>query len=273
LSFAIGSLIREYLTGKRKTYNFKGIQIRSPRDFAAVLMPLRSPNVETMKVAYLDKHNRVIRFEIISTGLINRALIDIRSLFFDVPTGTVGVVIAHNHPGGNPSPSREDTELTVGIKTSVDMLGGVIIYDHVITDGGQYYSFAESGTTQLRGIPPTKKTVGIPAPEMMSKADWELLRRDELQKISNPDELNAIFKALRQSEDEQKNSIYVLYTSNKNRLLAIEKISADTPPVEIRKQIVKTAIEETATNFFSWQETETKIFSGENVGRDRLRRR
>lgn len=101
---------------------------------------------EIFACLYLDGKNRVIRDYTVSIGTLTSALVHPREVFAGaVRTAAAGVVLYHNHPSGDPHPSREDREITRRLVATGEVVG-VRVLDHLILgDGGRYLSFADEG--------------------------------------------------------------------------------------------------------------------------------
>lgn len=99
---------------------------------------------ERFYVVYLNTKNRIIGEEIISIGTVNASLINPRELFINaLKNQAVNIIIAHNHPSGNSTPSKEDISITKRIKETGDLIG-IRLLDHIII-GNDYFSFKEKG--------------------------------------------------------------------------------------------------------------------------------
>ena len=93
----------------------------------------------------LDSRNRYLRDERISEGTLTSSLVHPREAFRPaVREAASAVIFAHNHPSGDPSPSREDVELTRRLCEAGKILG-IRVLDHVIVGDGRCYSFADEG--------------------------------------------------------------------------------------------------------------------------------
>jgi len=89
--------------------------------------------------------NVPIAVEEVSIGSQTASLVHPRELFKSaLLASAAGMILAHNHPSGDPSPSREDLELTERIKDAGKLLG-ITVLDHVIIGHGAHYSFADQG--------------------------------------------------------------------------------------------------------------------------------
>lgn len=97
--------------------------------------------LEQFRVLFLNKKNRLIADEIMSTGTIDSAPVYPReivkkSLFHDAGA----IILVHNHPSGNTKPSDSDIDLTMQIANACKVIN-VTVHDHVVIGGGDYYSF------------------------------------------------------------------------------------------------------------------------------------
>jgi DNA repair protein RadC len=122
-------------------------QIKLPRDAADYLMPrFGGRGVEQFGVLLLDMKYRVIRPAILASGTLNSTIVQPREVF-RVATigGAAAIVVFHNHPSGDPTPSPEDVELTQRL-AAAGVLIGIDVIDHVILGEGRYWSFKERGT-------------------------------------------------------------------------------------------------------------------------------
>jgi DNA repair protein RadC len=105
---------------------------------------LRDLKRETFRVLLLDSGNRILRDVIVTEGTLNASLVHAREVFKPaVDHLAAGVVLLHNHPSGEASPSHEDREITRQLVHSGKILG-IPVMDHIIIAGDRYYSFAES---------------------------------------------------------------------------------------------------------------------------------
>ncbi len=84
-------------------------------------------------------------YEIVSTGTINEAIVRPMEVFrSSLHLNPYGWIAVHNHPSGNPAPSRPDIEMTHRLRHVADLLGAQLL-DHIIVSSGGYYSFQEAG--------------------------------------------------------------------------------------------------------------------------------
>lgn len=100
---------------------------------------------ELFSVILLNSKSQFISKKILTEGIVNRAIVYPRQIAeYALKEKAVYVVIAHNHPTGDSSPSQKDIELTQHIKESLDTLG-IILKDHIIVCKNEYTSLFDLG--------------------------------------------------------------------------------------------------------------------------------
>ena len=106
---------------------------------------LRDRKKETFLVLLLDAKNRVFRETIVSEGTLTASLVHPREVFSEaIRQSANAIVCVHNHPSGDPTPSRQDVEVTRRLHAT-SKLTGIAMLDHVIIGDGLFYSFADEG--------------------------------------------------------------------------------------------------------------------------------
>lgn len=134
--------------GKRinKSSLFQKVKITSPSETAKFVMSnLRFKEVETFKIITLNTKKEVEYIEKISTGTINATLVHPREVFKRaINRGAHSIILIHNHPTGDPSPSKEDINLTKRLCETGEMVG-IPVLDHLIIGDNIYCSFLEEG--------------------------------------------------------------------------------------------------------------------------------
>lgn len=120
--------------------------IRRPEDIRDLMMPrLRYESKEHFVALLLSTKNNVLAQPVISVGSLNASLVHPRELFREaINYSAAAVVLVHNHPSGDPAPSKEDIELTRRMISAGELLG-ISVLDHVIIGDGKYVSFKEKG--------------------------------------------------------------------------------------------------------------------------------
>jgi len=120
--------------------------IHSPGDAAAILQhPMSALEQEELWVILLDTRNRVMRTESVYRGSLNSSQVRVGELFKSaVRRNAAAVVIAHNHPSGDPTPSPDDIAVTRAIVQAGKMLD-IEVLDHLVIGRGSYVSLKERG--------------------------------------------------------------------------------------------------------------------------------
>jgi len=129
------------------------VRVTSPRQVASYLLPLYgSAAVEQFGIVMLDTKHRIIRAKVLSVGSLDAAVVHPREVFREATTAAAAaVVLFHNHPSGDPTPSQDDLRLTVRMKSAGEIMG-IAIVDHVILADQRYFSLVEAG--QLSRVEP-----------------------------------------------------------------------------------------------------------------------
>lgn len=119
-------------------------RIRSAADVAELMM-IRFKEYETehFKSLLLNTKNEVLKVVDVSSGSLNGTLAAPNDVFRQaVREGATAVIVAHNHPSGDPEPSRADVDLTKRLVQAGDILG-IALLDHVVFGDGRYVSLKE----------------------------------------------------------------------------------------------------------------------------------
>jgi len=118
-------------------------KIQTAKDVSQQLIDIKDASKEIFVAFYLNTKNQVIAREIISIGILDMALIHPRETFRSaIIHNAHAIIIAHNHPGGNPEPSTNDKDVTNLIKQAGELLG-IKLLDHVIVSNNEYKSLKE----------------------------------------------------------------------------------------------------------------------------------
>lgn len=120
--------------------------IRSPKDVARLVTEeLRYLKQEHFVCLFLNTKNHVIGKETLSVGSLNSAIVHPRELFrAAIKRSAAAVICVHNHPSGDPTPSREDIELTNRLSEAGGIIG-IDVLDHVVIGDNRYVSLKEQG--------------------------------------------------------------------------------------------------------------------------------
>ena len=120
--------------------------IRTPEDVFSIIAPeYDNAAVEKVHMLALDTKNKVIGVFVISTGSLNASIIHPRDVFQRaILSNAASIILVHNHPSGDPTPSSEDIALTRSL-VDAGKLMDLAVLDHVIVGDGSYASLKEKG--------------------------------------------------------------------------------------------------------------------------------
>ena len=122
------------------------VQVRSPADAANLLMGEMSMlEQEQLRVVLLDTRNRVLAMPTIYMGSLNTSVIRVGEVFRDaIRRNAAALIVAHNHPSGDPTPSPEDVSVTRNIIQAGQLLD-IEVLDHVVIGQQRFVSLKERG--------------------------------------------------------------------------------------------------------------------------------
>lgn len=238
----------------KAAWNIVGTRIDSAEDFAAALLPIRSPYRESLKVAVLDDSGKVVWQEVVTIGSINESIAHPRELFAGLAriraaTGKnyTQVIFGHNHPSGDPSPSEADLRLTMRLE-EIAKSAGFNVMDHVITNGHRYYSFREAGRIAgSQKIGPSARSrqfkPGAQWKDRPERAQWEAVPREDLKKVEGPEDVRRIAAGLRKGDPATG---HIFYMSTRHHLLAVEELPG--MPAMSRTELARRVMEGAALN-------------------------
>ena len=123
----------------------EGFTVSNPSSVADYYMEeLRHLDKEVVMLACLDSKARLTSSIRISEGIVNRSLVSPRNIFLEaLSKKAVFIILIHNHPSGDPSPSSEDISLTQSIIEAGNLID-IRLLDHIIIGNNKYYSFKEN---------------------------------------------------------------------------------------------------------------------------------
>lgn len=123
-----------------------GRVLKSPRESAELLMRvLADQPTEVFAMLCLSTKHRVIAFHEVSRGTLDSTLVHPREVFkAALLANASAIVVSHNHPSGDPSPTLDDIEVTTRLVAAGEILG-IPVLDHIVVGDGRYFSFKESG--------------------------------------------------------------------------------------------------------------------------------
>ncbi|MCQ2605699.1 MAG: DNA repair protein RadC [Bacteroidales bacterium] len=142
------SLLATFELGRRRSLAEVGTKdsIRSSKEIYSIMhSKIGDLSHEEFWAIYLNNKNVVIGMKRISSGGVNQTIVDTKIIAKHAITLlATGIIVCHNHPAENCSPSRQDTEITNQIKEAVKLIDCRLL-DHIIVSGTTYYSFCDEG--------------------------------------------------------------------------------------------------------------------------------
>lgn len=130
-----------------KKYSIESATIRSPQDASDIFKTVfqtESMTKEHLLLASLDTKNKVTALHVVHMGSINASIVHPREVFqLAILDNAASIMIAHNHPSGDSSPSQEDVQVTKRIKEAGKIIG-IELLDHIVL-GDHFTSLKEKG--------------------------------------------------------------------------------------------------------------------------------
>jgi len=134
--------------GKRLATSVDGPKavVGGASDAAALVMEdLRHRQQECLAAIFLDTRNQVICVRILTVGTLTGSPAHPREVFREaLAQGCASLIVCHNHPSGDPTPSKDDIALTARLVQAGELMG-VPLVDHIVIGGGRYVSLKEAG--------------------------------------------------------------------------------------------------------------------------------
>jgi len=126
-------------------------QFRNSRQIFDAFRELHQEPVEVFKVLVLDSKNRPLHIEMISRGSLSTSIVHPREVFWSaVYHRAAAIICVHNHPSGDPAPSKEDRDCTDRLHRAAKILG-IRLLDHLVIGAEDYFSFSDAGLIQEGG--------------------------------------------------------------------------------------------------------------------------
>jgi DNA repair protein RadC len=120
-------------------------RISSVTDITAACADMRLLDREQLRAYFLDIRNNIIGWEVISVGTLTASLAHPREILKGaILSNAAALIICHNHPSGECSPSDEDIRLTKRIAQAANLMG-ITLHDHLIVAENGCYSFNQAG--------------------------------------------------------------------------------------------------------------------------------
>ena len=141
-------LVAAFELGKRfaRESRKSGSSIRAPKDVARLFMDeIKDYDREHFKAAFLNTKNQIIKVVTVSIGSLNASIVHPREILKPaIAASAASIVLIHNHPTGDPTPSREDVEFTRRFARCGELIG-IELLDHVVIGADRFQSLKESG--------------------------------------------------------------------------------------------------------------------------------
>ena len=133
--------VREDITKYLKT----GTRYTAPHQVYETFSFLIKETKEMFMTLHLDGKNRIIAMDLVSIGSLNQSIVHPREVFKTaLLSNAAAIILLHQHPSGDPTPSSEDISITRRLKECGDLMG-IKVLDHIIIGDGEYLSFVERG--------------------------------------------------------------------------------------------------------------------------------
>jgi DNA repair protein RadC len=130
-------------------------RLNTPPALAAYLLPLYGARaVEHFGIVMLDTKHRIIRTAVLSIGSLDTTVVHPREVFREASAASAAaIVLFHNHPSGDPTPSSDDLVLTARLMEAGTVMG-ITVVDHLILAESRYFSLAQAGGLGAPGLAP-----------------------------------------------------------------------------------------------------------------------
>ena len=121
-------------------------KISSPKEISELLInEMSNLNQEVFKLILLNTKNIIIGTKDVFKGTLNSSIVHPREVFKEaVQRGSASIIVCHNHPSGDPTPSKEDINITIRLKECGNLMG-IQLLDHIIIGDNKYTSLKEKG--------------------------------------------------------------------------------------------------------------------------------
>lgn len=127
------------------SYLETGSRFTSPKQVYETFRFLMQETKENFVTLHLDGKNKVVCMDVVSIGSLNQSLVHPREVYKTAClSNAASIILIHQHPTGDPSPSQEDIAITRRLREAGELLG-IKVLDHIIVGEGEYLSFVERG--------------------------------------------------------------------------------------------------------------------------------
>jgi DNA repair protein RadC len=155
-AWTVREAVVKYLGRSSDQTELPDTAIRCPSDVASLLHRyIEDEGCEHFFVLALNGRHKTISLRLVSKGTPTASLVHPREVFqVAIAEGSIAIVLAHNHPSGDPTPSAEDNEVTRRIAQAGKLLG-IPVLDHVVVGHGRLFSYHEQANEflEVRGTP------------------------------------------------------------------------------------------------------------------------
>jgi len=129
-----------------KEVHRENLRFTTPQSIAEYYMQdMRHLQREQVLLIMLDSKNKLIKDTVMSSGSVNISIVPVREILIQaLKEDAVNIILVHNHPSGDPSPSPEDIRVTKRLKEAGDLIG-ITLMDHIIIGDNKYISLKEQG--------------------------------------------------------------------------------------------------------------------------------
>lgn len=228
----VTSIMAAMVDGTIPAWNINGAVISTPEDFVNLVLPLRSPLFESVKIAVLNDKGKVMHSQVLTVGTVGETVLMSRDVLRVLETArrmkgqgkADGVIISHNHPSGNPDPSSADRMVTRTVEASLKAVGSRLI-DHIVTNGESFYSFKAQSVQNLS------------SPQL---APWETVTASSRRQAFGGSDIKDIVTHLRQGDGNQHG--HVIYMNQRLQVVAVERVDHTTSE-PLTRQMMQVASE------------------------------
>jgi len=127
------------------SYFSTGTRYTAPQQVYQAFSFLMAETKELFICLHLDGKNRIICMDLVSIGSLNQSIVHPREVFKTAClSNAAALILIHQHPTGDPTPSSEDISITRRLKEAGEIMG-IKVLDHIIVGDGEYLSFVERG--------------------------------------------------------------------------------------------------------------------------------
>ncbi|MGK2907531.1 MAG: JAB domain-containing protein [Desulfuromonadales bacterium] len=145
IRFKIIRPVYETHTVNDQNARYLDAHLSSSRDVVRLFDFLSRETKEHFWAVHLDSKNRLLCLDQVSTGSLNASIVHPREVYKSaLLSSAAALLLVHNHPSGDPTPSAEDREITMRLKAVSELLG-IRLLDHIVIGDGRHYSFADQG--------------------------------------------------------------------------------------------------------------------------------